>query len=324
MFFAAFVWRADLTAFLLLILPGLALAQSCPGASLQATQLRVETEPVLLNPADPAQSRLGDFEYAGGLVLRAEHSELLHGLSDLDFTGAEQIAIVGDRGLFFEARLLHDAAGRLVGLTDLWVRPMQGEQGKPLCDKEEADAEGLAILPNGDRLVSFERQSRILLYPADGSQPQPVPAPENTFPKNGGMEALAYDPEAGAAAYLAGAENTAEIWRCELAGSCRALVSLPKPAEFSLVSIKRLEGNLTAYLLRAFDPATSRVRIQLRILRAAQPLAKMELTQPLSVDNFEGLAVVQQKQGYRFYLLSDDNYSSRQRTLLLAFDWNEK
>jgi hypothetical protein len=42
----------------------------------------------------------------------------------------------------------------------------------------------------------------------------------------------------------------------------------------------------------------------------------------LSVDNFEGLAAVPGPAGgIRFYLVSDDNASREQRTLLLAFDW---
>ena len=48
----------------------------------------------------------------------------------------------------------------------------------------------------------------------------------------------------------------------------------------------------------------------------------MELRGPLTVDNFEGLAAVPGKDGaVRFYLISDDNFSSSQRPLLVAFDW---
>ncbi len=38
------------------------------------------------------------------------------------------------------------------------------ERGARLTDTE-ADAEGLDILPDGDRLVSFERNHRLWLYP---------------------------------------------------------------------------------------------------------------------------------------------------------------
>ena len=46
------------------------------------------------------------------------------------------------------------------------------------------------------------------------------------------------------------------------------------------------------------------------------------MTPPMSVDNYEGVTVVPKGNGgWRLYLLSDDNFSPTQRTLLLAFDW---
>jgi hypothetical protein len=46
----------------------------------------------------------------------------------------------------------------------------------------------------------------------------------------------------------------------------------------------------------------------------------IELSLPSTVDNFEGLAAVPGREATRLYILSDDNGSARQRTLLLAFD----
>jgi hypothetical protein len=49
---------------------------------------------------------------------------------------------------------------------------------------------------------------------------------------------------------------------------------------------------------------------------------RMRLERPATVDNMEGLAAIEGREGViRFYLLSDDNYASLQRTLLLAYDW---
>jgi hypothetical protein len=48
----------------------------------------------------------------------------------------------------------------------------------------------------------------------------------------------------------------------------------------------------------------------------------MDLERPLTVDNFEGIASTNARDGRRrFYLVSDDNGRADQRTLLLAFDW---
>ena len=51
-------------------------------------------------------------------------------------------------------------------------------------------------------------------------------------------------------------------------------------------------------------------------------LDEMAMAAPLTVDNFEGMAVVPRSAGgIRVYLLSDDNGSAAQHTYLLAFDW---
>jgi len=77
----------------------------------------------------------------------------------------------------------------------------------------------------------------------------------------------------------------------------------------------------TVYLLRAFDQVRGN-RNSLQIFRGDNLIARMDLARPLTVDNYEGLAAVPQANGgFRFYLISDDNASATQRTLLLAFDW---
>ena len=49
------------------------------------------------------------------------------------------------------------------------------------------------------------------------------------------------------------------------------------------------------------------------------------LAPPLSVDNFEGIEARKGEQGETIvYLISDDNFSDRQRTYLLMFELREK
>jgi hypothetical protein len=45
----------------------------------------------------------------------------------------------------------------------------------------------------------------------------------------------------------------------------------------------------------------------------------LKLEAPLHVDNFEGVAVAEDAKGTMIYVISDDNYSALQRTLLLQF-----
>jgi hypothetical protein len=57
--------------------------------------------------------------------------------------------------------------------------------------------------------------------------------------------------------------------------------------------------------------------------REAAQLDELVLKDPLTRDNFEGVALVAGAAAgaLRIYLLSDNNYSEAQRTYLLAFDW---
>jgi hypothetical protein len=289
--------------------------------------ITIKSEALPLNPADPKQTAVGSFAYAGGVRLTCAQTARLHGLSDLDVQADGALIAVGDEGDLLKARVALDPAGRLVGVTDAKLTALAGFDGKPLQGKDNRDSEGLALMPGGDLLISFERHDRIWLYPKDGGAPRAVPSPAVTFPFNEGMEALAPDPERGPDAYFTGGETTGRIWSCTLAGPCVEGPKVDLAVGFGLVAARRLPQGRTAWLLRAFNPVTRSV-IDLRITDAAgQVVDQMELRGPLTVDNFEGLAAVPVKNGpekdgaVRFYLISDDNFSSSQRTLLVAFDW---
>jgi hypothetical protein len=175
----------------------------------------------------PAKTSLeGGFTYAGGVALTSTDTSRLHGLSDLAIAAGR---FAGRRHR--RRRLLRGppAAGRdrrLVGLTDGKLEPLRGLDGQALQGKEKGDAEGLAMLPNGDRLVSFERDHRIWLYPSTGpgtwGAPRAVPKPATVFPDNEGMEAIAAYPFAGPDAYLVGGEE-GEVWLCRLSTACQSM-----------------------------------------------------------------------------------------------------
>jgi hypothetical protein len=138
------------------------------------------------------------------------------------------------------------------------------------------------------------------------------------------MEAITADPDVASDAYIVGSEETGETWTCRVSAGCEPGARVPKPDEFGLVAVQRLGAGRTAYLLRAWDAARGN-RITLRVAGPAGTLAQLDLARPLTVDNFEGLAARQEPDGrIRFFLLSDDNASPSQRTLLLAFDWQPR
>ena len=298
-------------------------APALPSTPLAAgPAIAVAAAPVPLNPADPAQERIGDFRYAGGLVLSSADTARFHGLSDMAIRKGVDLTAVSDEGDLLKARLVLDKAGRLVGLEGARISALSGLDGKPLQGKLESDSEGMALLANGDMLISFEQRHRIWLYPADGAPPREAPAPDASFPANGGMEALGPAPDLGPDAYLAGGEVSGQTWTCRLSAGCTAGPVIAKPPEYGLVALTRLPEGRTAWLLRAWDPVRgNRVTLTIQDAHGAE-VGRLELARPLTIDNFEAIAAVPAKSGaVRFYLLSDDNFQSSQRTLLLAFDW---
>lgn len=319
-------WRRGVASILALALAACAPAVATlpPGPVAAGPAIAIAATPVSLNPQDPAQDRIGEFVYAGGAALSSGDTARFHGLSELDLLPNGEIVAITDEGDLLRARLVHDRQGRLTGLSNARLSALAGPDGKPLPDKASSDAEGLAALPGGDLLVSFERDHRILLYPADGSAPRLVPAPAGPFPPNGGMEALFADPTAGRDAYVTAGEDSGETWTCRLSAACTPGPTLAKPKEFGVVAGRKLPDGRTAWLLRAWDPIRGS-RIALIVRDGERETARLELARPLTVDNFEGLAVAPQPDGaLRFYLLSDDNFQASQRTLLLAFDWTPR
>lgn len=288
------------------------------------SEITIDARPAPLSSQQPGLDRVGRFVYAGGLQLTSTQTSRLHGLSDLKVWPDGRLLAVSDAGDLLEATLQLDEAGRLRGLAEARLSALDGEDGRPLpaLGKDAADAEGIAQLASGQRLVSLERRHRILLYPAGGGPPRRGPAPKADLPANDGLEALAAAPTAGADAYLVGAEASGAIWLCRLASGCVPRGAVPKPPQAGLTALAPTPGGGLAYLLREFD-VLSGARVTIRILDAkGSTVDEMQLARPLLVDNFEGLAAVSKADGgLRFYLLSDDNFSAGQRTLLLAFDW---
>jgi hypothetical protein len=287
-------------------------------------QIRVAAQPVPFAPENPGRARDGHFTYAGGLALTSPDTGRLHGMSDLKVWPDGRMLAVGDEGDLLEGRLVLDGAGRLAGVDDTRLTQLQGADGRPLLahGKKEADSEGIAELANGDRLVSLECDDRVLLYPKDGGPPRRVASPAVSFPYNKGMEAIDVDPANGPDAYVVGGEESGQTWVCHLDGGCAESTRVAKPRDAGLSAVAVLPGGGRAYLVRSFS-LVRLFTVKLVITGAdGSVLDELDLAPPLTVDNFEGLAALPRTDGsIRFYLISDDNFSRFQRTLLVGFDW---
>jgi len=269
----------------------------------------------------PGGAKLAEgVRFAGGVQLIAAPVSALHGLSDLTLTGDGGFLAVSDSGDLVRGRLALDEAGRLTGLDDLRVRRLTLADGTPIVDKAEGDAEGLALTEDGEVLVSFERDHRILSYgplQAMRARPEPRPHPAADFPLNAGMEALAAAP----GGWRVGGEDGG-VWDCSREG-CRVVVEATPPSDdWRLTGLTRDPGGHGWFAVQRSGrpPFDLRARVRRMDPDGALGPVLVELKLPGLTDNFEGVAAEARGDRTRLYLLSDDNANPAQKTLMLAFD----
>jgi hypothetical protein len=322
-----------------LIAGALALASACsPSAADAPITEQWRALDLTITPIELGAERVGQLRFRGGLHLQQGATQF-GGLSGLEVLEDGRLVAITDDGRWFEAHLTLDESGALVGLTGPRIAMMRDERGEPFANKAEGDSEGLAQLPDGRFAVSFEQNQRVLIYDLnrDGPFGAAVAGPAlegaSRLRDNVGLEALA---ATGGGALLAGAEGlesrATPLWLATLSASTPAprRSRYPLTLGFALTGLDRLPDGGYVALERFYAPV---VGGRARITRFAEsaldtPNDRLdgvellaELAPPLAVDNFEGITAVRAPDGgVRLYIVSDNNFRDRQRTLLFAFD----
>jgi hypothetical protein len=288
----------------------------------------LKVRPAAMEIGDRDADRIGALTYAGGLVLSSA-AEGFGGFSGLDVQPDGRFVSQTDAGGLFRGRILLDRTGRLAGIGEPSLSRLVDTRGRPYADKFDADAEDVTFLPDGGFAVSFEQQPRVQAYDGEGpARMLGVPAEAAGFRSNGGLEALtAWTDDQGRPRLVEGAED-GRIWSCDMAGrDCVKIVDGVPEADFSLTSLDAIpDGRGMVAVYRAFDLIRG-MRALVAWVRPGDPqpvVVLARLAPPANVDNMEGVAALRNADGsIRIYLISDDNFSPIQRTLLLAFDWRD-
>lgn len=291
---------------------------------------------IMLDPDDRHRSRVGDLIWRGGVDI--QHSDpRFGGLSGLHISpDGKQLIAVSDRGYRVSASLEY-AQGSLSNVKDIRIARLKRSNGAPAKGGWH-DAESLSPDGNGGFLVSFERRHRIVSYrtlngTALAGQPSRMILPQDaaTQPFNGGIEGLARLCDGRFIAISekgksGGRDGTRSMW----IGDGKSWRNAPYPAyqAFSPTGAATLPDCSVLVVERSFNVVEG---VRARIVRlpatafdpgneiTTQELAY--LAPPLSVDNMEGIAVRNGAAGETLvYLVSDNNYSGYQRTLLMMFD----
>ncbi len=328
------------TAFLVLplLLAGSALAQDLH----TERAVTVSAEPVALYPEDPARTDLDALTYRGGLVL-ASDDPAFGGFSAIGMNSdGTRLIAVSDRGHWLTADLIYGEDGAPFALENARMAPLLSVDGEPLRGRM-ADAEGLAYQGDGVWLVSFERDHRVKTY-AIGTEGEFIgtaiperlahPPGAESFADNGSLEALAVQSGfAWVGVEYPRLDGTHTVIRYDLDRPTEKpdVYAIRLTPGFGLVAFAELGGGGLIAVERFWQrDIGNRIRIS-RISEAAitAPAGQGEvewlalMTPEMTVDNIEGAAVVMREDRQRLFLISDDNYSARQRTLLMNFNLPE-
>ena len=304
---------------------------SCPnGVSFErAPEIDLTVTPLDMSGLKAGEHLFGRTTVVGGWELTSDDARF-GGLSGLAVYPFGNLLAVGDQGSFIWITVEDDAP------TQAHLSPMLNIAGAEIADKSRADAEGVTLI-DGLALVSFEREHRIEAFDLEGcgaaaraalaldlpGHPLGIPEPMRA---NGGAEAIAYSAQQDTT--FVGIETTSEqgqpLMRVDSAGTITRQVNLDAPREFALTGLDAPSYYPYA-LFRHYTPEDGNRNIIAYVDGTATPryglFDKVRLDPSVPVDNFEGIAVQDLGDGVRrVWIVSDDNFSDSQRTLLMAFD----
>jgi hypothetical protein len=290
--------------------------------------------PIPLDADDPARNKAGSLEWRGGIEIIHDDARF-GGLSGLHVSpdGRRMVAVT-DRGARVSARLTY-RQGKLTGITHLKIRNLKGPGGKRIKGSWR-DAESLALDGDGGLLVAFERRHRIWRYrprrrkPPLSGRPTPVAGPDGieSQPRNGGIEALARLCDGRLLAISEKLRAGPGSYRGWIRGSAGwAALAYASKDGFRPTGAATLPDCDIVVVERHFTILSG---VRARLVRIAADAVKpgavlsgeelAELAPPMNVDNMEGVAARRGANGETLlYLVSDDNFSGLQRTLLLLF-----
>ena len=219
--------------------------------------------------------------------------------------------------------------GRLSGLSGSVLSPLILANGVPMRRSRYYDTESFALAGNA-AFVGAERNHAVIRFErtATGSivrgTPIPVPQEVRDLPSNGGLEALGIAPQRsllGGALVGIAEGGTGFI----LTGPRQGAFQVATSGGYDVTDLAFLPDGDAVLLERRFSLFGLGCRLRRVEAAAFRPGARVdgdilfESESSHQVDNMEGLAIHREGGEIVLSLISDDNFSSLQRTLLLEF-----
>lgn len=258
----------------------------------------------------------------GTHVLTMEHPAF-GGFSAIEVADG-RIYAVTDNGWWMEGAIV-ERPGGIVPMKVLFT-PLRDRDGATY-DKSGGDAEGLALTLGSDQpAVSFELDHRIMRRASDGRMGGLITHPAfEDLRSNGGLEALAALPD-GRLLVIAEDARAGRHPMFLISPDGQLLRGgLPEVASFSVTGADLGPDGKLYVLLRDYTPLIGvTIRIDRYNLTAAgwpDDTSRQQIARFASrtgIDNMEGISAWRDQKGrLRLAVISDDNFSVVQRTLLM-------
>jgi hypothetical protein len=307
-------------------------------AAAAPVSIEVKSRPIpFFDTSDHARVRFGSLEYRSGLVLTSSFPGFggLSGLR-LDARG-ERFISFSDHGSWFTGRILYQGHA-MTGLDDVEAAPMLGPDGKPITARGWFDSESIAL--DGSLVyIGLERVNQVLRFDfAKGftrarGEVFPMPPAVKKLPFNKGLEALVFVPNglplAGTLIAMSerGLDRNGNLIAFLVGGPTPGQFSVRRSENFDISDAVLLPSGDLLVLERKFSLLSGvGIRIRRIALKSLAPNAVVdgpsifEADPGEEIDNMEGIdAFITPEGDTVLTMVSDDNFSLIQRTLLLQF-----
>jgi hypothetical protein len=300
--------------------------------------IEVNARPIpSFDSSDRSRVRFGALEYRSGLVLTSGFRGFggLSGLR-LDAKG-ERFISFSDKGSWFTGRIVYQGR-EMTGLADVEAAPMLGPDGKPITARGWYDSESIAL--DGQLVyIGLERVNQVLRFDfskgftRSRGEVVPLPAAARKLPNNKGLEALVMVPKglplAGTLIAISerGLDRDGNLIAFLVGGNTPGQFAVRRTNNFDVSDAVLLPSGDLLILERKFSWLTG-VGIRIRRIALASVAPGAVVDGPgifdadlgNEVDNMEGIdAHVTPEGDTMLTMVSDDNFSMLQRTLLLQF-----
>jgi hypothetical protein len=328
-----------------LAVPDLARAQSAARTVVKdeafvaaPVSIDVNARPIAaFDPRDRSHVRFGSLEWRSGLVLTSAFRGF-GGLSALRLDAkGEKFISLSDKGSWFTGRIVY--SGReMKGLADVEAAPMIGPDGRPITARGWFDSESLAL--DGSLVyVGLERVNQVLRFDFSKgftrarSEVVPLPPAVKKLPYNQGLEALVFVPRgqplAGTLIAMSerGLDSQGNLIAFLIGGPTAGQFSVRRTNNFDISDAVLLPSGDLLILERKFSWLSGvGIRIRRIALKSIAPGALVDGPSIFDadlgqeIDNMEGIdAYITPEGDTVLTMVSDDNFSLLQRTLLLQF-----